>query len=109
MNTRPYIDIENTTFFNLGFHQVVERLHLKSHETDRNSLWHDQIDKEWETFINRGLIINAQRFRGDIKVKNSLIEHNMVYIKEIFLEPVRITKTYYDVDDGDGLANFGAD
>ena len=33
----------------------------------------------------------------------------MVYIKEILLEPVRITKSYYDVDDGDGLANFGSD
>ena len=59
--------------------------------------------------MNRGLILNVQGFRGDIKVKNSLIEHNMVYIQEILLEPVRITKSYYDVDDGDGLANFGSD
>ena len=51
--------------------------------------------------MNRGLILNVQGFRGDIKVKNSVIERNMVYIKEILLEPVRITKKFYDVDDDD--------
>ena len=42
---------------------------------------------EWETFMNRGLIINAQGFRGDIKVAQNSINKNMVYIKEILQEP----------------------
>ena len=39
----------------------------------------------------------------------SIFTRNMVYIKEILIEPSLTTKEFYNVDDGDGLSNFAPD
>ena len=67
------------------------------------------IDYEWRTFKNRGLIINSQGFHGAVRVINSNFYKNIVYIKEILIEPALTTDEYYNVDDGDGLSNFAPD
>ena len=43
-------------------------------------------DYKFERFMNRGLILNMQKWPGAIEVSNSTIDHSMVYIKEILIQ-----------------------
>ena len=108
MNDNPFIFIINTTIDNIGFHEIVDSATLKEWKTQANTN-NSEISYEWRTFKNRGLIINTQGFHGAIRVSNSKITKNMVYIKEILIEPALTTEEYYNVDDGDGLSNFATD
>ena len=95
---------------NIGFHEVVDRATMKRNKTQAApDLAETALNYTFEVFKNRGLILNTQGFKGDIKVANCEIEQNMVYIQEIMIEPAPIVFEYYDVDDEDAASEFADD
>ena len=102
----PHVLIQWSEFTNLGFHQVVGGLTRKSAKDRQSAAISSFFNYEFEKFMNRGLILNMQKWPGAIEVSNSTIDHNIVYIKEVLIQEQGTTFTYDAVDDQDAIADF---
>ena len=53
-------------------------------------------DLEMPRFEDRGLILNLKGFPGPVEMSNSTIHKNMVYIKDVLIEPYPITQKFIE-------------
>ena len=49
----------------------------------------------FETFTNRGSILNVQGFSGAIEIRDSVLKRNMAYIKDVVITEQTQTTEYY--------------
>ena len=82
---KPHILIQRSTFKNLGFHEVVKGLTRKDIAKKTVSAISSFFDYEFPVFMNRGLILNTQKWPGAIEFSNSTVDENMVYIQDILI------------------------
>ena len=54
--------------------------------------------RDWPSFEDRGLIFNLQGFNGTVQISNSTFNKNMVYIKDVLIEPYPISQNFEDPD-----------
>lgn len=96
---QSHISIMGSSFWNTGFHQVIQALQrLNVPLTARSSEPFAQ-NIAFRKNLHQGLILKTEGFPGTITVKKSLFFQNMAYIQQILLSEDLQTKTEYDFDD----------
>ena len=92
-----FVVIEGSEFENIGYHFVLHALH-KREEGIQSDAISDFFDRNWPVFEDRGLILNLQGFSGTVEISNSTINKNMVYIKDVLIQPYDLTQSFLDPD-----------
>lgn len=90
-----FIFIHDSVFENIGYHLVLNSLQERGGDETvaEISNW---FDRDWPYFEDRGLILNLKGFAGSVEISNSTIQKNMVYIKDVLIEPYPITQKFIE-------------